>query len=1002
MLKTAINTKFKTIFLSIIMLFVTQLSAQSTLDYRSDIQLFEHGKMLYLKKLYVPAIEDFQAFLSTTPSENLAYEATVYIELSRLKLQKRNAARDLASLIKEHPEHKINTEVVFELGLYYFNDGKYKRALRYLEDINEKDVEGKRRDELIFKKGYSYFKDDEYAKAKEEFSKIINGNSEYAVQANYYYGYQCYVLKEYECALSTFNKIGSKGPKTMQIYIAQIYYEQEKYEQAFDVIKEVKIESKKNEIELLTGKIQYQLGNHSIALSHFKNWEGDVSTLLSNEIYQFAYSYYLNEEYEKSTEYFLMVSNLEDEIGQASNFFLGVTYVNSNKKNRALNAFAEAKRKNFDAEMAEEAAFNYAKLAAELNKNNIAIKSIQSFLKEYPRSKHQSEAQALMASIYLSTKNYKAAIEVLESIPNMDNKTKEAYQVLTYHRAEELYLNKEYQNAHVLFKKSLRYPVDKKLEAQSYFWLGEIAYKLGDFNESINQLNRFVSNSGAKLSDNKNYAYYSLGYNYFKKQQYAKAQNYFAQFKKNENYSLSNADIYLDNSQRLADCYFLNRQYKQAIDEYNVIINKNYKAADYALFQQGMLYGLTGNSNAKINTLKRIQKDFQKSVYVDDALFQIGREYMEMENYQMAESMFQLLISQHDYSKFLAESYLRIGLIYYNQRKDDVALGHYKSVVERFPKSREAKEALSFIERIYIRQGRGDEWIEYASTVDADVRMSNQDSILYESAMVKYYASNCEGAVKDFKNYIKKFGDNGYFIINVNYFKAECDFYNARKAEAMEHYDYVAKQRRNDFSEKANLRLADYYYEQKKYSKASEYFSELERLASSKTNFIHGILGQMRCYYIAKEYELAKEKAIQLLPLEDVPKENLVEAHMTLGRIQLMDENLRTAKFHFKFVIDESRNVLTAEAIYHTAFIQFEQNELDSSRDNIFKLNDDFSAYEFWVVKGFILLSDIYVKEEDYFQAKATLQSILDNYTKEDDGILDICRMKLKAIEDMD
>jgi hypothetical protein len=65
-------------------------------------------------------------------------------------------------------------------------------------------------------------------------------------------------------------------------------------------------------------------------------------------------------------------------------------------------------------------------------------------------------------------------------------------------------------------------------------------------------------------------------------------------------------------------------------------------------------------------------------------------------------------------------------------------------------------------------------------------------------------------------------------------------------------------------------------------------------------------------------------------------------------------------------------------------------------------LNDAFTATEIWVVKVFILQSDIYLKEKDHFQAKATLQSILDNYKKEDDGLLDICRMKLKEIEKLE
>jgi tetratricopeptide (TPR) repeat protein len=108
---------------------------------------------------------------------------------------------------------------------------------------------------------------------------------------------------------------------------------------------------------------------------------------------------------------------------------------------------------------------------------------------------------------------------------------------------------------------------------------------------------------------------------------------------------------------------------------------------------------------------------------------------------------------------------------------------------------------------------------------------------------------------------------------------------------------------------------------------------------------------------------------------------------------------LRTARFHFAYVIANSRIEQPADALYYRGYIEYDQGDLDSARSDVYKLQDDFSAYEFWVVKGFILLGDIYVKKKDYFQAKATLQSILDNYDKEGDGLLDICRMKLKQLE---
>ena len=36
-------------------------------------------------------------------------------------------------------------------------------------------------------------------------------------------------------------------------------------------------------------------------------------------------------------------------------------------------------------------------------------------------------------------------------------------------------------------------------------------------------------------------------------------------------------------------------------------------------------------------------------------------------------------------------------------------------------------------------------------------------------------------------------------------------------------------------------------------------------------------------------------------------------------------------------------------------------------------------SYEFWVTKAYILLGDIYFKQKDYFNAKATFQSVVAN-----------------------
>jgi len=53
--------------------------------------------------------------------------------------------------------------------------------------------------------------------------------------------------------------------------------------------------------------------------------------------------------------------------------------------------------------------------------------------------------------------------------------------------------------------------------------------------------------------------------------------------------------------------------------------------------------------------------------------------------------------------------------------------------------------------------------------------------------------------------------------------------------------------------------------------------------------------------------------------------------------------------------------------------------------------------YDYWVAKTYILLADDYVGLKDTFQAKATLQSIIENY-KGDDDVLPIATQKLDRL----
>ena len=60
---------------------------------------------------------------------------------------------------------------------------------------------------------------------------------------------------------------------------------------------------------------------------------------------------------------------------------------------------------------------------------------------------------------------------------------------------------------------------------------------------------------------------------------------------------------------------------------------------------------------------------------------------------------------------------------------------------------------------------------------------------------------------------------------------------------------------------------------------------------------------------------------------------------------------------------------------------------------------DQNSPHQYWMARMFLLLSDISIKKGDTLQARATLQSLKDYYTVDNDGILDEVKAKLDALE---
>jgi TolA-binding protein len=115
------------------------------------------------------------------------------------------------------------------------------------------------------------------------------------------------------------------------------------------------------------------------------------------------------------------------------------------------------------------------------------------------------------------------------------------------------------------------------------------------------------------------------------------------------------------------------------------------------------------------------------------------------------------------------------------------------------------------------------------------------------------------------------------------------------------------------------------------------------------------------------------------------------------GLAYLQKGDTTSAVKEFEYTVTNTKTIAAAEAKYNIANIEYQKHQYKTSQKTCFDLVKELPNYDYWVAKTYILLADDYVGMRDNFQAKATLQSIIDNY-KGNDDILQTANAKLDKL----
>ncbi len=889
-------------------------------------------------------------------------------------------ALEYINSVNNEPRKQI---LSFHLAHYFFLKNDFSSAIIYFDEAGYDNLSNEQIADAKFEKAYCQFNLKQFAEAKPLFNEIHQVPfNKYYIPANYYYGFIAYYDKQYNEALKSFKLVESydeyKG--VVPYYIAEIYYFQGKKEEALRYGESVLTRKAPlyydAQLRLLIGQIYFEKKEYNKALPLLENYVNNSAKVSKEILYELSFCYYTAGNTYKAIEGFKQLSGMKDSMGQNSMYLLGDLYLKTGNKLNARTAFQYCAYNSSNALQQKVSRFNYAKLSFELGYQDIALTEIKSYLNTYPNSEYDAEAKEVLVALLARTNNFTDALVVYEKFDKPTTTMQKIYPTLLYGKAIEYINDQQLQKADELFAKIISDNNAGNKAAYSNFWRGEIAYRQQRFDDATRYLSLFLqANVPTQGEANAQTAKYNIGYSRFQKEDYKQATTYFEQVIARvftTSTSLEH-DAYLRN----ADAYYMQKDYAKANSMYDAAITAASPQADYALYQKALIAGIK-NAAEKIKLLNALNKQYPSSSLMQDVNMEIALTYISDRKFADAIPFLNNILASTD-GGLKPRAYLKLGLTQYNNKNNAEALKAYTTLIKTYPKSPEADEATDIVKAIYVEEGKTEEYVALMNQIGKPVSVSEADSLSYTAAYNKYEADDCAASITSFGNYLSKF-PTGAYSLEANYFRGDCYQKANNLQNALISYAFVNAKGNSKYFEKATLEAARInYFELKNYTEAKKYFESLKANAVNQDNILEALRGVVRCYYQTKDYTEANVASKELLARKGISTDDKSIGFLVLGKTAQTSGDCAEAIKSFKAVSSINRSAWGAEARYEIASCQYTQNNFAAAEKAALATIKETGSYDEWVTKSYILMGDIFMQQKDYFNAKATYESVAKN-----------------------
>ena len=992
--------------------------AQQTQVFAADERHFQEGLELFDRGQYGAAQEAFRQYLIIEPvhasqagpaAADRTADAEYYYAVTGLYLSHPDAEGLILDFAARHPAHPRAASAYYELGKFYFDQKDYAGAIRYFQKVAPDNLSNEQRAESDFKLGYSYFEQKEYEKARLLFDRNKQVQSQYKYASAYYAGYLGYRAGDYAAAradLAVAEQNDAYKPVVPAV-VTQIYYKEGNYDglitYASKALQNTPAPQNSDEIQLLLGDAYYQKGQYKEAAENFDKYaaihKGKIEPALQ---YKIGFANYKMGDYKGAIASLKNVAVRRDSLGQNAAYHLGLSYLQTIQKPQAVTAFDAARLSTFDRNIAENATLKLGQVQYELGNLPEVIAVLRDFRKKFPRSKNVAVVDELLSTSFLSSNDYGQALAYLEGLDDRSDKLNATYQRVAYSQAATLYNNGKYAEALPLLDKSLKYAQDDALRAAAQVLRGEVFSVGQQYPDAIAAYvaaARSARQGGvsAEEADFEQKARYGLGYAYYNTKQYDRARPQFAAFLNDTDAKPADPNYY-DATLRLADTYYVAKSYQQALALYDKVITANAADKDYAYYQKGRTLGLMGRREEANNTLASLLKTSPNSRYAEEAVFQQAQLSFEAGEYQQAVTGFTRLLDNRPNSALVPQALQKRGVAYANLEQQDKAVVDFRRVLSDHPRSEAAAQALYNLQESLAALGRTEEFDSALAAFKAQNPDSKAtESVEFEAAKSLYLAEKYKPAILRLEAYLKQYPETALGA-DARFFLADSYLKTGDKQQGLTRLRAVVTEGKSEFLNRAVGRLADLEFENKSYAESAKLYERLRGASTNRREVANATLGQMRSLYETGDYPGTRRLAEELRAQAGATATAANSALLYLGKASYRAGNFDQAATELATAVAAAPNDVTgAEAQYYLAESLFKQKKNEEAIAAALKVNANFSSYQLWQGRAFLLVADAYAAQGDNFQARGTLNSLIDNNFPVAE-VLEAAKQRLKTL----